>query len=614
MESLANNYGYAGKILRVNLTRKLVSYEPLEENLAKRYLGGRGFGARILWNELKGKTSALSPDNRLIFAVGPLTGTPFPTAGRFVVVAKSPLTGIYGISTCGGRRFGPNLKFAGYDAIVIEGRSEVPTYIWINNEKVEFRDAHWLWGMPTSPTQNYIMDSISDSKMGIVCIGPAGENLVKFSSIVSEKRTASRCGLGAVMGSKQLKAVAIRGTNKVKIYSQEKFRNTCRKVAKTMRKNMAGHTELGTPQLVNIVNEFGGFPTYNFKIGVFADADSLSGSAMKKKIVVKNYACWVCPVGCGKISIVKTGAYAGTVTEGPEYETIAMLGANLGINSIEAVAAFNKSCDDLGLDTLSTGSVIAFMMECYERGLISKKEDLELKFGNQSTVMEMIKRIAFRQGIGNLLAEGVKRLAEKIGRGSEKFAIHSKGLEIPAYDPRAAPGAGLNFATASCGGSVQRGSTFFIETRMPTTERFGYKGKGKMVKEQQDFRAVYDCAVVCMIARRGITLEDIAEASTAVTGIDFKSDDLLRIGERINNLERVFNVREGVRRKEDVLPWRLRREPMPEGPAEGHVADVEKMLDDYYEARGWNRITGIPEKKKLMELGLEGVANQVFAN
>jgi len=585
----------------------------LRKDLTKNYIGGRGLGARILWEEVKPSLNPLSSNNRLMFVTGPLTGTRAPAATKFGVITKSFLTGIYAVSLCSGD-FGPSLKFAGFDGVTIQGRAERPVYLWIDDMNVQFKDASHLWGLSTDLTQKYIERDLKDETISVACIGPAGEKLVRFACIVHGRRTAGRCGTGAIMGSKNLKAIAIRGTGDVKVRDTEKLKGVAERIYKAAKEVMKEYSKYGTPEIVELANYSGALPTRNFQSGVFEGAEKLTGAFIRKKIFKKDISCWSCPVGCSKIVSTREGS-SNIITEGPEYETIAMLGSNCRIDSIEAIALANKYCDDLGLDTLSTGNVIAFTMECYERRLIDKENTggLEIKFGDHQVVIELIKKIVNREGFGDLLAEGVKRVSEKVGKGSEKFAMHVKGLEIPAYSPRSLYGVALNYATSPCGGHVNRGSTFLTEITMPSSIRFDPVGKGRLVKNEQDRRAVYDSAILCLITRRITHLPQISEMLEAVTGMRTSPEELMKIGERINNLERAFNVREGLTRKDDILPRRCLEEPVQEGPAKGLVLSEDKldiMLNEYYGARGWNE-KGIPQKDKLLELGLNDVAEQL---
>lgn len=601
--------GYSGRILRVNLTDRLYKAEALNRDLAEQFIGGRGIGAKILWDELEPGIDPLSPANKLIVMTGPLTGAPVPTASKYAVITKSPLTGFYGIAMGGasGAAFGPELKFAGYDGIIVEGKAEKPVYLWIKDGNLEFRDAGYMWGMTTDETQHFVKKELENSKPKMICIGPAGENLVRFACIVSERRTASRCGVGAVMGSKNLKAIAVNGTKKVGIKDEDGLRDVVKDAVGKMKMNahIQDMSKYSTAVIVTLTQETGGLPTRNFSSGVFESAENLKGETLERNLVVKRQTCWGCPVGCRRISVIKSGLYAGTTIEGPDYETIAMLGSNCGMDSLETVSAANERCDNFGLDSLSTGGVIAFAMECYEKGLITKKDTdgLELSFGNGKSMIEAIRRITYREGFGDLLANGVKAAAEKIGKESMDFAIHAKGLEIPAYDPRAAVGNGLNFATAACGGHANRGITYGAEIKSGSA-RFQTAGKAKLVKDEQDLRVSYDSAILCILSKGALTLEHVAKMLNFVAGTGFTSSDLRLVGERVWNLERAFIIREGASRKDDTLPHRFLKEK-----GNGVVIDLEPMLNEYYKLRGW--LDGIPTLEKLDSLGLRNVADEL---
>lgn len=609
------------KILRVDLSKMKVLTEPVKKELVKNFIGGRGLGAKILYDEVKPKTDPFDPANRLIFAVGPLTGTTAISTNRLAVVTKSPLTGIYLVSLVGGF-IAAELRFAGYMAVIVSGRAEKPVYLWINNDKVEIKKADHLWGMPTNETQIFLREELGD-KVQIACIGPAGEKMVKYACIVHGKRTAGRGGAGAVMVSKNLKAVAVRGTKrKVRIADEEKFREAAKELLEDSRV-MKDWAICGTPTSVGPVNtSMGIFPTRNYQESMFEGVENILGETMKKKIVVKDVTCFRCPITCTKISIIRDGPYAGTVARGPEYETLWSLGANCGNSNLESIATASMLCDNLGMDTISVGSVISFAMECYEKGIISKEDmgGVEPRFGNYEAIIEMIRKIAFREGFGAILAEGVRRAAEKIGKNSEKYAMHVKGLELPGYDPRGLKAMGINYATASRGGCHCRGyptqELFGIPEKV---NRFEIAGKGRIAAWNQDVTAIIDSSTICLFTAQFVFLQKldkldiIARLLAATTGIEEFEDvaEILRIGERINNLERAFNVREGMTRRDDSLPERLLKEPIPKGPSQGHVFELEPILEEYYEVRGWDKSSGIPLKSKLEELGLKEVADEL---
>ena len=605
--------GYVGKILRVNLTTNRIAVERLRNELIENYFGGRGLGARILWEETKPGIDPLSPKNKLIFLTGPFTGTRASSATKFAVVTKSYLTGIFAVSLCSGR-FGPDLKYAGYDGLIIQGKAEKPVYVVIEDSNVDIKDANNLWGLSTDLTQKHIKKELKDQSYSIACIGPAGERLVRFAGILHGQRIAGRCGTGTIMGSKNLKAVCVRGTGDVQVKNVEKLKQVINGIYDKAKVLMKEYSRYGTAEIVETANYYGTLPTRNFQSGVFKDAEKLEGEVMRKEIVKRDISCWSCPVGCSKI--VSTGDSSGDVLwENPEYETIAMLGSNCGIGSIKTVAKANKLCDDLGLDTLSTGNVIAFAMECYERGLIDIKDTggIEIRFGDQEVVLELIEKIAYREGLGNRLAEGVRKFSEGVGKESEIFAMHVKGLEFAGYNPRNLFGVALNYATASCGAHANRGSTFQTEVRMDPDIRYTPEGKDLLVKNEQDLRAVYDSAILCSITRRITQLSTVSEMIEAIVGKKFSNVELMIMGERINNIERAFNIREGFTREDDTLPRRCLEEPVLEGPIKGLITskdNLNTLIDKYYLLRGWDK-NGIPSKEKLKSLKLEDVAEQL---
>jgi aldehyde:ferredoxin oxidoreductase len=532
------------------------------------------------------------------------------------VSTKSPLTGTILCSFLGGS-LPAEIKFAGYDAIIIKGKSPKPVYIHIQDENVEIKDASAFRGLTTDETEKQIKEK-HNAKTKVASIGPAGEKMVKFAAIISERRAAGRGGAGAVMASKNLKAVAVQGTQKVKVAQPEKLREVAPKLAKNVIAQPhieMGLSKYGSSSMVIKMNEFGVLPTRNFQAGYFEGADEISGPAFDK-FTVKSKTCYACPVACSKERLVKDGPYAGALTEGPEYETVYAFGSHCGVNRPDAIIAADSLCDKFGLDTMSTGYGIGFAMECYERGIIDKKDTggIELKFGNHTGMVELIKKIAYREGLGDILADGAVKAAEKIGKGSEKYVMHSKGLELPGYDPRGLKAHGLNLATANRGACHNRGYATQETRGFPWKEdRFAVQGKGRVAKWNQDKNCFVDSAIFCVFFALSMDFELAAQNLSAVTGVDrFSStEELLKIGERIFNLERAFNLREGFTKKQDTLPDRVVKEPMPEGPSKGQIFEINPLLDEYYRERGWNLKTGIPEKTKLLELGLKDVADEL---
>ena len=600
--------GYIGKILRVDLTERRISTEKLDAEIAKKFIGGKGLGAKILYDSLKLGTDPLSPENILIFASGPLTATLAPTSARWAVVTKSPLTNIFLDCQVGGY-FGAAMKLAGFDCIIMEGKADSPVYLWVHDGNAEILNAGDLWGKGCFETENTLKKRLGESAH-VASIGPAGENLVRYACISVDKyRQAGRGGAGAVMGSKNLKAVAVRSASyKIEYADPEGFREAAKKALKVIRENsfIPLRRKYGTPVWVAPVNKAALLPTRNFRTGVFEKAENISGETMRDKIVVKDGTCYNCIIQCWKYTHVESGKYKVDELAGPEYESIALLGSDCGVGSIEAVAHASMLCDDLGLDTISTGNSIAFAMECYERGLLTAEDTdgLELKFGNADAEIEMVKKIAYRKGLGNLLAEGVRRASKKIGDGSERFAMHVKGLEIPGYDPRGAFGMALAYVTSDRGACHQRAWTVRAEIEGKLEPRFSTKGRARFVKETQDERAMCFSLVLCDFAP--LEVKHFVELLNKATGFNFTVEDYLKTGERIWNLTRLFNVREGITRKDDTLPPRFMEEPLPEGATKGQVVTKEmldEMLDEYYALRGWDK-NGVPTEEKLKELGL----------
>ena len=600
--------GYAGKLLYVDLGKGSFEGRETPAQLAQAFLGGRGLGAALLYKELELGIDPLGPKNILIFMTGLADGTLLPSSPRWVVVTKSPLTGMYLCNSAGGF-FGPELKFAGYDGIVIKGKAKSPVYLYIKDGKMELRDAKKLWGKMTDETEQEIRKELKDNRVRVACVGPAGENFVKYANIQSDLRSIGRGGAGAVMASKNLKAVAVRGHGKFEVADEEGLAILVRELRMNMKESEAvqDFTKWGTMQFVDVINEAGLLPTRNFQEGVFEGARKINAETIRK-MVKRNTACFGCPVACGKYSIVADGKYAGTMVEGPEYETIWSFGAHCGVDDLEAIAAANMWCDKYGIDTISAGNTIGFAMECYERGLLTKKDTdgLELKFGNHEVFLPSLKKIALREGIGDLLAEGVREMAKRLKHGTENFAMHVKGMELPAYDPRGAWGMGVAYATSCRGGCHLKAWTLGVEVMHPKYDRFSSEGKGKLVFELQNERAINDSIGVCTFGSRAIGVDEMVKMVTVLTGWNFNSKKLLEAGERIYNVERLIATREGVARKDDTLPPRLLTDVLPHGPSKGvHLRreDLDQMLNEYYAVRGWDR-NGKPTKAKLEELGI----------
>jgi aldehyde:ferredoxin oxidoreductase len=610
--------GYMGKILRVDLTNKFAKEEVVSEELTKNYLGGVGFAFKYLYDELKPGTSALDRENELIFAVGPLTATRVPCTSRMAVAAKSPLTNTIAVALSGGQ-FPAAMKRAGYDMIIVEGRAEKPTYLVIKGGEVSFRSAEQLRGMTTTDTQLFIKDELRDQNFRVACIGPAGEKLVAMASIINERRAAGRKGLGAVMGSKNLKAIAVLGAQRPLVADPAKFREARRIMSRAMRDSPTLYPEfskIGTPSNVDAMTAMGILATKNWSATGEINLVPEIGVDAQQAIRVTKIACADCPVGCSQVKVVADGPYAGFLTEGPEFESTYALGSAVGVDYLPAIIAGDRLCDEYGIDTISAGVTIGFAMELYERGILTKRDTggLDLKFGNHEAMIEMLRQIAYKEGLGLILGEGTRKAAQEIGRDAAKYAMQIKGLELPAYDVRGARAHGLNYATAFNGADHNRGYAFqeIFGIEVPEkVDRFAIKGKGKLTKWNQDVRcATADCPTMCVfildMALASIACQNIADLATATTGIPFTAEQIRQIGERVNNVARLFNGREGFNRKDDTLPERLMTEPIRGGASAGQLisrADLDAMLDEYYEARGWDR-NGNPTAAKLKELGL----------
>jgi len=615
--------GYTGRYLCVDLSTGKVATLPLPEDLASQFLGGNGFGTKILWDEVGRDVDPLSPHNKLIFATGPLTGTVFPTAGRLEVVSKSPLTGIYGDANAGGH-FTPELKRSGFDMIVFEGRSPKPAYLWVHDGSAEIRDASHFWGKGTHETETILQSDLGDKRVQVASIGPAGENLVRFASVVTHGCVAARAGMGCVMGSKNLKAVAALGTQQTPIAKRDEYLKACIDAQKEILKNpfTPGLSRYGTPQLSVPMSEVGRFPTKNHQMGHFEFVEDIGAERIEKDHFVRRISCFACPIGCHHIVEVKEGKHKGVALVF-EYETVNALGARCWNRDLPSIIKADYLCDDYGLDTISAGASIAFAMELYEKGILTRDDtDLDLAWGNSDTVIELVSRITYRKELGSILAEGVRKAAQIIGKGSEYYAMHIKGQEISAQDGRSQQSMGLAQATSSRGADHLKGFPTIDETGYPSEAVLRYgkeclpeiidgiqtKYKPMVVKDGEEFCAVIDSAGICKFGTLfppALYWEPIATALALITGMDMSAAKLKTIGERIVNLQRMYNVRHGITRKDDRQPRRMLEERSPSGRAKGHVVYLDKMLDEYYELRGWDRTIGLPTDKKLNDLGLE---------
>lgn len=606
-------HGWAGHILRVDLTRGKATREPLRLDWAEEYIGGRGLAARYLYEEMDPSVDALGPDNKLIMATGPLTGTNASCGSRYMVVTKGPLTGAITTSNSGGH-WGPELKFAGYDMVIVEGRADRPCYLLVDDDRVEIRDASGVWGRVVSETEDAIRDETGMPGLRVAGIGPAGENLVRFACIVNDKhRAAGRSGVGAVMGSKNLKAIAVRGNQGVRVARPMDYMSAIWSYHEHLAESPGrqGLTELGTAPTVDLVNTFGGLPTRNFTAGQFEGTEAINGESIKDNWLVANKACFACNIACGRVTQVSPNADQYMVNmhprnwkvagEGPEYENLWSLGPDCGVDDMDAIVMANYLCNDLGMDPISMGATLATAMEMYERGLLSDGQTgMALRFGDGKALVAMTEATGFREGFGDELAEGSKRMTEKFEH--PEYFMGVKGQEFPAYDPRGFQGMGVAYATCNRGACHLRAWTPGIETS-GEHDPHATEGKSVWVAEEQNRTTAHDATGICMFTTAGAPLDDLIPVLSAATGVDYSMDDFVHIGERIWNIERLWNLRAGLTAADDTLPKRLMEEAHKEGPSAGVTVDLDAMLPDYYAARGWTA-DGRPTTEKLMELGL----------
>ncbi len=595
---------YMGKMLRVDLSNQTIKTEEFPRNLANKYLGGRGLASKILFDEVDPTIDAFSPENKLIFATGPLTLTNAPTGGRYMVITKSPLTGGIASSNSGGY-FGAKFKATGYDMIIFEGKAEKPCYLFINDTTVELRDAAHIWGK-TVPETTDILEAEVEVKSNVACIGPAGEKLSRIASIMNDRhRAAGRSGVGAVMGSKNLKAVMVSsGRLKTPLDDPEAFKAAVKANIKNIRENGVtgeGLPKLGTKVLDNIINELGGYPARNFQQSQFEGVAEISGEALVEKgYLTKNVACYACPIACGR----KVTLPDGVVGEGPEYEVGWVYGASCGVNDLNAIVRAGFMCNDFGFDAISAGATIATAIELYEKGYI-KKEDLdngpELKYGSSESILYYTRKMAYREGIGDKMAEGAYRLAEAFGH--PEIAMTVKKQALPAYDPRAVQGQGLAYATNNRGADHTRAYLISPEV-LGIPEKLDpqdNESKPVWVKIFQELTAIIDSAGLCIFTSFAMQAPDYLALIKNATGFDWNEEEMMKTGERIWNLEREFNLRAGIDPSEDTLPKRLLEEPIVDGPMKGNVARLDTMLPQYYKERGWTA-DGRPTEEKLKEL------------
>jgi aldehyde:ferredoxin oxidoreductase len=612
--------GYMGKILRIDLTDKSVAEEALKAEVLRQFIGGSGLGAKILFDETDGSTDPLSPQNVLIYLTGPFVNTPVPTSGRHSIVARSPLTGIWGESDIGGK-WGVWLKSLGYDGLVVKGVSEYPVYVYIGIGKIEIREARHLWGKDTYEIEGLLQEELGH-EIAISCIGIAGENLVKFASIMHEgkhARAAGRCGLGAVMGSKKLKAIVLkRGKLKPSLHNREELLKDIKRIVPLLKEIKKDSTLYGTSRSITPAEALGDLPIKNWQLGNWSEgAEKINGRKMAETILVGRYSCHGCPVACGRVVKVSNGSFSPVDGGGYEYETGAMLGSNCLVDDMEAISKANELCNRYGMDTITAGSVIAFAMEAFERGILTEAntEGLRINWGEPEILLKLIGLIAKREGVGDILAEGSKRASDILGHNASDFAIHVKHLELPGHDPRCFNGLGLGYATSNRGACHTNSFAYIYMGRttdaslniLESFDRLGIEGTGKLVAVLQNFMTLCDSLNICKFTASGLQAGDFHRWLNWITGWDIDLEEFLKIGERIYNLKRLYNVKCGIARKDDTLPERilnLKREGLH---APERLPNLNKMLDEYYEVRGWGE-NGIPRRETLSHLGLENIS------
>jgi aldehyde:ferredoxin oxidoreductase len=604
--------GWVGQILRVDLTAGTATPEPLNLEWAAECIGGRGLGARYLIAEADPKLDPFDPQMPIIFATGPLTGTNASCGARYMVVTKGPLTGCITTSNSGGH-WGPELKFAGYDLLIVTGRATKPSYIWIRDDEVEIRSAASLWGRGVWDTEDLLREEIGAPQAKIASIGPAGENLVRFAAVMNDKhRAAGRSGVGAVMGSKNLKAIAVRGSGGIPIAKPHDFLTNQWNKKASLRdsRGRQSFTKYGTSSTIAPINAIGSLPTRNFQQTVFEDTDKISGEVINENYVVANKACFACTIACGRVSKI-TDEAGGRFTlhtsprnwkqagEGPEYESMYGFGPEVGVGDPEALIAGHWLCNDYGMDPISAGATIGTAMELYQLGAVSDDQTGgPLEWGDAGRMLGLLEDTAFRRGFGDELAEGSARLSRKFGR--PEIAMVSKGQEFAAYDPRGLQGRGLSYATSNRGACHLKAEVLRADYKDPSHE-----GKAKLVASSENEVAVTDSSGLCLFLSSGATFDDYRAEFNSATGSDYSTEEIVLAGERVWTIERLFNLSAGITPADDTLPKRMLEEPIPSGPREGNVSHLAEMLAEYYDARGWPE--GIPSEERLVSLGIDSL-------
>jgi aldehyde:ferredoxin oxidoreductase len=606
-------YGWHNKLLRVDLTHQKVSIEDIDPQVSKDYIGGRGVAMRYLYNEVDPQVDPFAPENKLIFATGPLTASPAPTGNRYMVITKSPLSGALTNSNSGGD-FPTWMKRTGFDLFIFEGKAEKPVYLWVNEDQVEIRSAEHLWGKDTHATTDIVLEETNPNAK-VACIGPAGENLALMATIMNDKhRAAARSGVGAVMGSKNLKAVVCQGNKNTRMYDEAGMKQLSVKISKEVGgdiKKGSSLREYGTAYVPSITNELGILPTRNLQTGVFEGVDKINGPALRDQFLISHKPCYRCPIACGRLTEVDEPGYEGK-GEGPEYETLAALGSSCGIDNLAAITKANYHCNELGLDTISIGMTIACAMEMYEKGMIPEGDiGQPLRFGDADAMIAMVQKTAYRQGFGDTLAMGSYRMAEKYGH--PELAVTARKQEFPGYDPRGAQGMGLLYATSNIGASHMEGDLAYAEVfGVPEKlDPLSTDRKPELIMRFEDAFALIDAAGMCVfLSVRYVFDKDVmlwptrlTELMNLTTGAGYTPAKILTAAERIYNLERLFLIAAGSGSNDDTLPYRMLHEPLTEGPGKGRVVDLDVMLPRFYQVRGWDE-NGVPTPEKLQTLGL----------
>ncbi len=611
--------GYNGDILEVNLTTGAVGQSTVEREVLRRFIGGGGVAANLFLNRVSPDVDPLSGGNVLFLMNGPLTGTNLPGAARFTACFKSPLTGIWGETSCGGN-FGVELRFAGYDGIAIEGVSDKPVYLLIEDKRVEIRDASDIWGKDIYEVTDLLKKRVGGGReVKVLAIGQAGENLVRYAAIINDKRSVlGRCGGGAVMGSKKLKAIVVRGTGKVEAAEAEEFEKRRKEILEKVKTSMQRLRAYGTAGGMVEGARRGDLPIKNWALGEnLALASKISGQALTEKFLVRTIACYGCPVACKRVVSVKEGPYRVEEGPGPEYETLASFGSMLMIDDLAGLIKINEACNRYGVDTISCGCTIAFAIDCFENGIIGGGDTggIALKWGNVDAVLEMVERIARREGFGDVLAQGSRRAAQMIGGNAVDYAIESKGLEVPMHDPRVGHGLGLAYATSIRGAchnqhlvlAVEADGTCYPEIGLPGGyEAKTSEGKAKMTMICENLGMVVNSAIICQFVMGSLSLGDLLDVLRTTTGFDYNLEEMMECGERIWLLKRGLGNLMGVRAADDRLPQRMLT-PTKEGGAAGSVPDMGLMLKEYYKLRPLDA-EGRPAKEKLHSIGLSDLA------